>query len=146
MSIAQDIRALLPAMPERNPALCAPLTLAYLGDTLFDLYVRTWLVCSSDATAHHLHVRAISFVCAKAQAAAFRRIEHMLSDEERAVFRRGRNAHMGSVPKNASIGDYRTATGFEALLGFLYLKGADERIGALMQHALEDGFIPPTTD
>ncbi len=137
MSIAKTIRALMPDVPDRDPMLCAPLTLAYLGDTLFDLYVRTWLVYASDATAHNLHLKAISFVCAKAQAAALHRVEDMLTEEERAVFRRGRNAHMGTVPKNASIADYRAATGFEALLGFLYLKGEDARIGELMQRILD---------
>ncbi len=146
MSIAQTLRALMPSVPDRDPMQCAPLTLAYLGDTLFDLYVRTWLVYVSDATAHNLHMRAISFVCAKAQAEALRRIEDMLTEEERAVFRRGRNAHMGTVPKNASIADYRAATGFEALLGFLYLKGDDARIGVLMQRAFQDAFAPLPAD
>ena len=80
---------------------------AYIGDTIYDLFVRTELVDSTTLTAHGLHIGAAKRVCAKAQAAAFRRIEALLTDDESAVFRRGRNAHMGSVPKNAAIIDYR---------------------------------------
>lgn len=81
-----------------------------------------------------LHIGAAKRVCAKAQAAAFRRIEALLTDDESAVFRRGRNAHMGSVPKNAAIIDYRIATGMEALVGYLYLSGKDERLSAAYAH------------
>ena len=112
-----------------------PLVLAYIGDTIYDLFVRTELVDSTTLTAHGLHIGAAKRVCAKAQAAAFRRIEALLTDDESAVFRRGRNAHMGSVPKNAAIIDYRIAT---ALVGCLYLSGKDERLSQLMRIALHD--------
>lgn len=101
-------------------------------------FVRTELVDSTTLTAHGLHIGAAKRVCAKAQAAAFRRIEALLTDDESAVFRRGRNAHMGSVPKNAAIIDYRIATGMEALVGYLYLSGKDERLSQLMRIALHD--------
>ena len=109
-----------------------PLVLAYMGDTVYDLYVRTWLVSATTLTAHGLHVAAAKLVCASAQAAAFRKVEALLTEEELSVFKRGRNAHMGTVPKNALIADYRAATGIEAVVGWLYLSGQDERLNELM--------------
>lgn len=122
----------------KDPKQLGPLVLAYIGDTIYDLFVRTELVDSTHLTAHGLHVAAAKRVCAKAQAEAFRRIEPMLTEDEAAVFRRGRNTHMGSVPKNAAIIDYRIATGMEALVGYLYLSGKDERLSQLMRIALHD--------
>ena len=116
-----------------DPTQLGPLVLAYVGDTVYDLYVRTSLVETTGLTAHGLHVAAAKQVCAAAQAEAFRRIEPILTEEEAAVYRRGRNGHMGTIPKNASIGDYRSATGLEAVLGWLYLKGNDARLNELMR-------------
>lgn len=115
-----------------------PLVLAYIGDTVFDLYVRSMLIASTDLTAHGLHMAAAKRVCAAAQAACFRRVEETLTEEEAAVFRRGRNSHIGTVPKNASIGDYRAATGIEAVIGWLYLKKRDGRINELMRAMLSE--------
>ncbi|MDO4568014.1 MAG: ribonuclease III domain-containing protein [Clostridia bacterium] len=115
----------------------SPLVLAYVGDTVYDLYVRTMLAATTSCTAHGMHVRASRSVCAAAQAAAFRAIEGELTQEELAVFKRGRNTHSATVPKNAEVGDYRIATGLEALLGFLYLSGEDERLTGLMRIILE---------
>ncbi|MCH5279414.1 MAG: Mini-ribonuclease 3 [Christensenellaceae bacterium] len=128
----------------KSPTSLGPLVLAYIGDTVYDLYVRTMLVDKTTLTAHGLHVRAAKLVCAKAQAEAFHRIEPLLTEEELAVFRRGRNAHMGTVPKNATIIDYRHATGLEAVLGWLYLSGRDERICELMRSALMCDSAPET--
>lgn len=119
-----------------DPAQLAPLSLAYMGDTVYDLFVRTLLLETTTLTVHNLHERAAKLVCAKAQANAFRRLEPMLSEAELSVFRRGRNAHIGTVPKSASILDYRVATGLEALIGWLYLSGRDDRIRELMEAAL----------
>ena len=110
----------------------SPLVLAYIGDTVYDLYVRTQLLLTCDATAHGLHVMATKRVCAKAQAEAVQRILPTLTEEEQYIFRRGRNSHMGTVPKHAQMSDYRAATGLEALLGYLYLKGKDDRLNELM--------------
>ena len=120
----------------QNPKMMSPLALAYVGDTVYDLYVRTMLVSTTTLPAHGLHVRAAKLVCAKAQAEAYRRIESLLTEEESAIFKRGRNAHMGTVPKNAQILDYRHATGLESLIGYLYLSGKDERLGCLMNRML----------
>lgn len=122
-----------------DPLQLAPLSLAYMGDTVYDLFVRTLLLETTTLTAHGLHERAAKLVCAKAQAEAFRRIEPMLTEEELGVFRRGRNSHIGTVPRSASIMDYRIATGLEALIGWLYLTGSDERIRTLLAEAVLKG-------
>ncbi len=122
--------------PPLRPQLLSPLVLAYVGDAIYDLYVRTYLVSSSDACVHALHLRSAGIVCAAAQASAYRRIEPMLNDDEISIYKRGRNSHMGTVPKNASIADYRTATGFETLVGYLYLCGEDARVTELMSIVL----------
>lgn len=116
----------------KEPRLMSPLVLAYIGDTVYDLYVRTQLLLTCDATAHGLHVMATKRVCARAQAEAVQRILPTLSEDEQYIFRRGRNSHMGTVPKHAQMSDYRAATGLEALLGYLYLKGEDDRLNELM--------------
>jgi len=129
----------LPDMERRMgkpPGQMSGLVLAYVGDTLYDLYVRTMLIESTDLTARGLHAKAISYVCAAAQARAFSRVEPMLTQEELAIYKRGRNAHINTAAKNASIADYRSATGFEALVGFLYLSGMDGRLNEIMGAAL----------
>lgn len=122
-----------PADPLSLPAL----TLAYLGDTVYDLYVRTALAENLRLPMRALHLEAAKHVCAAGQAQAYRRIADHLTESEQAAFRRGRNAHSATVPKHADVRDYRVATGFEALLGHLYLLGEDERIGELMRLALQ---------
>lgn len=130
--------ATLPAVRTsgKKPRELAPLTLAYIGDTLYDLYVRTYLIENTDHKVHGLHMLSKRMVCAEGQARAFYAVQDMLTDEERDIFKRGRNAHIGTVPRHASIGDYRAATGFEAVLGYLLLSGEDERAAELMQAAI----------
>ncbi len=123
----------------KDPTQLGPLVLAYVGDTVFDLYVRTELVRSTDLTAHGMHVAAAKRVCAAAQAAAYKRVAPLLTEEEAAVFRRGRNSHIGTVPKHAAIGDYRAATGLEAVIGWLYLRGDTERMNELMAVIMSEG-------
>ena len=122
-----------PADPLSLPAL----TLAYIGDTIYDLYVRTTLAETLRLPMRALHLEAAKYVCAAGQANAYRRIADRLTETEQAAFRRGRNAHSGTVPKHADVRDYRVATGLEALLGHLYLSGEDARIGELMHLALQ---------
>ena len=140
LSIMSVVSAAFPAVDVRakDPTQLGPLVLAYIGDTVYDLYVRTQLVLTTGLTAHGLHMAAAKRVCAGAQASAFKRIEGALTEDELAVFRRGRNGHMGTIPKNASIADYRTATGLEAVIGWLYLKGCDARIRELMTIILSE--------
>ena len=117
-----------------NPRQLSPLALAQIGDTVCDLYARIYLNDQFARSPHELHLAASKFVCAAGQAAAFRRMEPQLTEDETAIFRRGRNAHSGTMPKNASAADYHTATGLEAMVGWLFLSGADERLNELMTY------------
>ena len=137
MSMHSDIQNILRIGRPADPLSLPALTLAYLGDTIFDLYVRTYLAETTCLKVHALHLEAAKRVCAKGQAQAYYCIAEQLTEEEQAAFRRGRNAHSGTVPKHADVRDYRVATGLESLLGHLYLKGADARIGELMQRILD---------
>lgn len=137
MSIREQIASINEGAKARDAAHISPLALAHMGDCVYDLYVRTLLIDVHDFTAHRLHLAASKRVRASAQAEAARRLLPQLTEREAAVFRRGRNAHMGTVAKNASIADYRQATGLEAVIGYLYLQGEDERLHALMRTALQ---------
>ncbi len=115
----------------------SPLTLAYIGDSIYDLIVRTIVVERGNRAAVNLHKKAVKFVNAATQAAMIEALQEELSDEEKSVYRRGRNAKSYTTAKNASIGDYRKATGFEALLGYLYLQDNMDRVIQLVKMALE---------
>lgn len=107
------------------------LGLAHIGDAVYELMVRSWLVMSGRATAKGLHKAAVGYVSAPAQARAASKLMAQLTDEEQAVFRRGRNTRVNSVPRNASLEEYHTSTAFEALFGYLYVKGEIGRINEL---------------
>jgi ribonuclease-3 family protein len=109
--------------------------LAYLGDSVIELKVRELLVERGIGGSGELNRQSLSFVKATAQAAAMRRIIPMLSEEEEAVFKRGRNMSSGNVPKSATMSEYRTATGMEVLFGYLHLTGHRERIDLLFNAA-----------
>ncbi len=109
----------------------SPLALAFIGDTVFDLLTRSELVCEANRPVNALHKTASQRVCAAAQAESIRKIMPMLTEDEMTVFKRGRNAHTGGIPKNASSADYHYATGLESLFGWLYLKGEIDRINLL---------------
>ena len=109
---------------------------AYLGDTIYDLYVRSRLISEHDGmNVNKLHSAAIKFVCAKGQSDAIRHLTPQLAEDELAAYKRGRNTKTYTVPKNADVGDYHCATGFESLLGWLYMHGRTERMEELMQAA-----------
>ena len=114
----------------------SPLTLAYIGDAIYEVIVRTVLVEKGNAPVNTLHKRASKLVKAEAQKDAFFRIKELLSEEELAVFKRGRNAKSYTSAKNASIGDYRIATGYEAVFGYWYLSGQTERMLEMAQVAI----------
>ncbi len=120
-----------------NPQLYAPLTLAIIGDSVYDLYVRTRLSEGGSLPTNTIHKAATSYVKAAAQAKSVYAIMDALCEDELAVFKRGRNAHSATVPKNARVSDYRAATGFEALLGYLYLKDAPKRLSEILSLAFE---------
>lgn len=119
----------------------SPLTLAFVGDTVFDLLVRSELVCEANRPVNALHKAASTKVCASAQAAAIIKIMPMLSEDEEAVFKRGRNARTGGIPKNQSSADYHYATGLECLFGWLYLNGKTDRIKELYHAMHNDGDV-----
>lgn len=100
----------------------SPLVLAYVGDAVYELYIRTHIVCKGNAPVNKLHKQSITFVKAKAQSDTIHKLMEELSEEEQDIVRRGRNAKSGTIPKNADVTEYKYATGFESLLGYLYLK------------------------
>ena len=117
----------------------SPAVLAYLGDAVFELHIREWLVAKEGIrTTGALHRRATRLVCAPAQARMARSLAERLTPEERDVLRRGRNAHCGRVPAGVEVTDYRLATGFESLVGFLHLTGRADRLRSLLALALEE--------
>lgn len=118
----------------------ASAALAYLGDVVIELWVRERLVRSGLPNSRALNAGALKYVTAPAQAAAMKNILPLLDETEAAVYRRGRNLGHSSIPKNATVGEYRAATGMEALMGWLHLCGAQERISEL----LDAGYAQPT--
>lgn len=118
----------------------SPLTLAYIGDGIYDLVIRTLVVRHGNCPPNKLHKRTSNLVKASAQSAMIDRIMAELTEEEQAVYRRGRNAKSYTMAKNATMKDYRKATGFEALMGYLYLGGKTERMVYLIQKGLEPGW------
>ncbi|MBP3255873.1 MAG: Mini-ribonuclease 3 [Clostridia bacterium] len=108
--------------------LMPPLVWAYVGDNVYELFIRTYLVNNSKMNPHKLHVEAIKYVKAQAQAEILEELQDFLTDEEKDIVRRGRNAENHHLPKNANIADYSHATAFEALIGYLYLTKQDERL------------------
>ena len=113
------------------------LGLAHIGDAAYELLIRTWLCANGKTTSKGLHVETVSYVKAPAQAKAVSKILDKLTEEELFVYKRGRNAKVNSVPKNADISEYHSATGLETLLGFLYLKGEKDRISELFALIVE---------
>ena len=112
--------------------------LAHMGDAVFELLVRAWLCAHGGATGRGMHRAAVRLVCAESQAEKAEKILPLLTDEDRAVFRRGRNAQVHTVPHHASRAQYGEATALEALLGWLYLQGERERINELFCVMMEE--------
>ncbi len=115
----------------------SPLTLAYIGDAVYDLIIRTLVVNKGNQQVQKLHKETITMVQASAQARMVTALNDQLSEEEHAVYKRGRNAKSASPAKNQSISDYHKATGFEALLGYLYLKKDWKRMLELIRAGLD---------
>ena len=111
-----------------DPRQLSPLTLAFVGDGVFELFVRERLVCQANCPVNTLHKNAVAQVCCGAQAQAAQKLIPLFTEEEEAVFRRGRNAKVSHVPKNSSPADYHAATALETLFGYLYLKGELTRL------------------
>lgn len=116
----------------------SPLTLAYIGDAVFELCVRTMVVKKNNMSANKLHRASKNYVNASAQSDMYNKIKNILTEDEFSVLKRGRNAKSYTSAKNASISDYRHATGVEALFGYLYLKGQNKRIIEIFNICIEE--------
>ncbi len=139
--ILEQIKAVFPC-PEQDIRTYSPLALAYIGDGIYELVVRTVIVEKANRRNGDLHRMSVRYVRAENQAKMAETLKPFFTEEEGDVFRRGRNASPHSVAKNARRSDYHKATGFEALMGYLYLTGRTERMLELIRRgmeALEDG-------
>ena len=123
---------------EVNLKQLSPLNLAFIGDCIYEILVRETLVTNANRPVNDLHRQSVKFVSAKAQTQAYERIKDILTDDETAIYKRGRNAKVGHSPKSASEGEYHCATGVEALFGYLYLTDNMQRIKELFKIISED--------
>lgn len=119
--------------PEEEINLLSPLTWAYVGDSVFELYIRTYLINKTNLKPHKLHIEAINYVKAKAQAEFLQKTEEILTDEEKEIVRRGRNTKNHHLPKNSNVQEYMHATAFEALIGYLYLTKKYDRLEEILK-------------
>ena len=115
----------------------SPLTLAFIGDAVYELYIRSKLVHDTNTSADTLHKRAVRYVKASGQCDAFDRIEPHLTEDELKAFKRGRNTKTNPKAKNAGLAEYKKATGFEALIGYIYLKKDFDRLNQILKLATE---------
>lgn len=116
---------------ECEPKLINPLALAFVGDSVYDIFVREKIVCRENMPVKKLHALAVEEVRAQSQSNAAKKILPELREDEKEIFLRGRNAHSGHIPKNSSVEDYHYATALEAVFGYIYLKGDIERLREL---------------
>ena len=123
---------------QNKPELHSPAQLAFAGDAVFEMLVRAHIVKNYDYNVNIMHREAIKFVKAAAQAKFIRMLDPILTEEERKIVKRGRNAKVTSAPKNQDMIDYRYATGFETLFGYLYLRNESERILYLFDEILKN--------
>ncbi|MDQ0149791.1 Mini-ribonuclease 3 [Eubacterium multiforme] len=115
-----------------------PLQLALIGDGAYELFIRDYIISNNtELSAHKIHREAINYVKAKSQSDIMHEIEDLLTEEESYIYKRGRNAKSATVPKNADVRDYRMATGFEALVGYLYLINDMERLEFVFNKSIE---------
>ena len=127
-----------PALTDDELRAISSIGLAHMGDAVVEILVRTWLCAHGKATGKGLHQATIRLVCAESQSQKAQKILPLLSEEELAVFKRGRNAQVHSIPAHASRAQYGEATALEALLGWLYLRGRKERINELFCKMMEE--------
>jgi len=115
-----------------------PLQLAFVGDGVYEVFIRNYILNNNkELSTHKLHVEAIKYVKAHAQSEIIRRIESDLTEEEIYIYKRGRNTKSATVPKNADLAEYRAATGFEALVGYLYLINEIDRLNTILLKSVE---------
>ncbi|NMB97703.1 MAG: Mini-ribonuclease 3 [Clostridiaceae bacterium] len=111
----------------------SPLVLAYLGDAVYEVFIRTYVVANNNVPVYRLHKYSTNYVKAKAQSDIIHRIVDLLTDEEKDIVRRGRNTKSATIPKNADVTEYKYATGLESLLGYIYLKKDYKRLMELLK-------------
>lgn len=116
-----------------------PLALAFVGDCVYELYIRNYLISDKFRDVNELHRKSVFFVKAKAQAYILHEMDEQLDEDEHNIVRRGRNAHPHTVPKNADVVDYRHATAFETLIGYIYLSGNQDRLNYILQESVRIG-------
>lgn len=124
-------------MEESRLRTYSPQTFAFLGDAVYGMYMREYVVTAANCPAKKLHAKTIKYVSAAGQARAIEKIEPELTEEEQDVYRRGYNTKTANSAKNATLEDYHKATGFEALIGYLHLKGDSARVRELIEKAIE---------
>lgn len=122
----------------RDASMLSPLQLAYVGDAVYEVLIRTYLLEDKKLSVNNLHKKAIKYVKAEGQSNIIHKIMDKLTEEERSIVKRGRNTKSATVPKNANISDYRYATGFEALMGYLYLLNRQDRIEEIVNMIMKD--------
>jgi ribonuclease III family protein len=123
--------------PHKEPKQMNPLVLAYMGDAVYEGFIRQYVISHPNHKPNHLHQTSTKYVSAKAQAKALEQLMPLLSEEEADIVRRGRNAKSGTSPKNTDILVYRHSTAFECLLGYLYFCGRQERLEEVMRMTVE---------
>lgn len=128
-------------LEDRDLRTYSPLTLAYIGDGIYELIIRTVLVKKGNCPVNQLHKRASSLVKASAQSGMMEVLEPLLTEEEHTVYKRGRNAHSPTMARHATMSDYRRATGFEALMGYLYLKEDYSRMLELIRMGIGEDML-----
>ena len=121
---------------ETEVNLMSPLVWAYVGDSVYEVFIRTHLVETTKLKPHKLHIEAIKYVKAKAQAEKLEKLQDILTDKEKDIVRRTRNTENHHVPKNANPSDYMYATAFEGLIGYLYLSGQKERLDEILKKCI----------
>ena len=130
-----NIDEILTAEEKPDVRQLSSLSLAFIGDSVYEMFVRTKILSSGSRPARDLHKIAVGYVKAKAQSTAILSILDDLTEEETEVYKRGRNTNIHTVPKNADMNDYRQATGLEALVGYLYITGQNERLTKVLELA-----------
>ena len=126
----------IPIKDEQEVKLMNPLVWAYVGDCVYELYIRTFLINTTKMKVHELHVKASTYVKASSQAKTLKNIENELTEEEKDIVRRARNTQNHHLPKNANPADYMYATAFEGLIGYLYLTKNFKRLKEILEKSL----------
>ena len=117
--------------------MMSPLVWAYVGDCVYELFIRTYLINTTKLKPHKLHIEAIKYVKAGAQAEILKKITDKLTEKEKDIVRRGRNTQNHHLPKNSNVQDYMYATAFESLIGYLYLTKQDERLEEILKMCID---------